>query len=149
MSQYKHHSNLRVATELDDLLASRICPGTGLEPANVWAAFEKIVADLAPRVRTLLAKRDDLQSKIDGWHRARAGQPHDAVAYKKFLMEIGYLLPEGADFSATTANVDAEVATIAGPQLVVPVTNARYALNAANARWGQSLRRALRNGRDP
>ncbi|WP_414661166.1 malate synthase G [Horticoccus sp. 23ND18S-11] len=127
---------LQVATVLHDLLSQRICPGTGLAPESIWAALEKIVADLAPRVRALLAQRDDLQAKIDGWHRQQAGTPHDAAAYQNFLGEIGYLLPEGPDFSATTANVDAEVALIAGPQLVVPVTNARYALNAANARWG-------------
>jgi malate synthase len=127
---------LHVATVLHDLLSQRICPGTGLAPETVWAALENIVADLAPRVRALLAARDALQAQIDAWHRARAGAPHDAAAYEKFLRAIGYLLPEGPDFSAETANVDAEVALIAGPQLVVPVTNARYALNAANARWG-------------
>ncbi len=127
---------LQVATVLNDLLAQRICPGTGLAPTAVWAALEKIVADLAPRVRSLLAKRDELQAKIDAWHQQHVGPPHDAAAYQNFLGEIGYLLPEGPDFSATTVQVDAEVALIAGPQLVVPVTNARYALNAANARWG-------------
>jgi malate synthase len=136
MTQRTSQGGLQVATVLNDLLTERICPGTGLEPAAVWDALEKIVADLAPKVRVLLARRDELQLKIDEWHRARTNQPHDAEAYKKLLTEIGYLLPEGNDFSATTANVDAEVATIAGPQLVVPVTNARYALNAANARWG-------------
>jgi malate synthase len=136
MTHRTPQGGLQVAAVLNDLLTQRICPGTGLAPAAVWAALEKIVADLAPRVRVLLAKRDDLQAQIDAWHRQHAGAPHDAAAYEKFLREIGYLLPEGADFSATTANVDAEVALIAGPQLVVPVTNARYALNAANARWG-------------
>jgi malate synthase len=136
MTQRVAQGGLQVATVLNELLTQRICPGTGLEPAAVWDALEKIVADLGPKVRVLLAKRDEFQSKLDGWHRARAGQPHDAGAYKKFLIEIGYLLPEGPDFSATTANADVEVAAVAGPQLVVPVTNARYALNAANARWG-------------
>ncbi len=136
MTQRILQGRLQVAAVLHDLLTQRICPGTGLDPAAAWAAFEKIVADLTPRVRVLLAKRDELQTKIDEWHRAHAGQPHDAGAYKKFLTEIGYLLLEGPDFSATTENVDNEVANIAGPQLVVPVTNARYALNAANARWG-------------
>ncbi len=136
MTQRIQQGRLQVVTVLNDLLTLRICPVTGHEPVAVWAAFEEIAADLTPKVRVLLAKRDDLQSKIDEWHRARAGQTHDAVAYKQFLTEIGYLLPEGADFSATTENVDNEVANIAGPQLVVPVTNARYALNAANARWG-------------
>lgn len=136
MTERTLQGGLHVATVLNELLTQRICPGTGLEPATVWAAFERIVADLAPKVRALLARRDDFQSKIDEWHRAHAGQPHDAGAYKTFLTGIGYLLPEGPDFSATTANVDVEVAAVAGPQLVVPVTNARYALNAANARWG-------------
>jgi malate synthase len=136
MIQRTTQGGLQVATVLHDLLSQRICPGTGLAPEAAWAALEKIVADLAPRVRALLAKRDALQAQIDAWHRQHAGTPHDAVAYENFLREIGYLLPEGPDFSATTANVDAEVALIAGPQLVVPVTNARYALNAANARWG-------------
>ena len=136
MTKYVTQGGLQIATVLNDLLTQRICPSSNLEPAAVWAAFDKIVADLSPRVRTLLVKRDEFQAQIDGWHIARTGQPHDAAAYKQFLTEIGYLLPEGPDFSATTANVDAEVATIAGPQLVVPVTNARYALNATNARWG-------------
>jgi malate synthase len=136
MTQRIQQGHLQVATELNDLLNQQICPSTGLDPVAAWASFEKIVADLTPRVRVLLTKRDELQSHIDGWHRTHAGQPHDAGAYKKFLTEIGYLLPEGPDFSATTENVDIEVANIAGPQLVVPVTNARYALNAANARWG-------------
>jgi malate synthase len=136
MTHRTFHGGLQVATVLNDLLAQRICPGTDFAPEAVWAALEKIVADLAPRVRALLAKRDDLQVQIDGWHHRNAGTPHDAAAYQEFLRSIGYLLPEGPDFSATTANVDAEVALIAGPQLVVPVTNARYALNAANARWG-------------
>lgn len=136
MTQRILQGRLQVATVLNDLLTQRICPGTGLKPIAVWEAFERIVTDLTPRVRALLAKRDDLQSSIDEWHRTHAGQPHDAEAYKRFLIEIGYLLPEGPDFSATTENVDHEVANIAGPQLVVPVTNARYAINAANARWG-------------
>ena len=136
MTKYCTQGGLQVATVLDDFLTQHISPNSNLEPAAVWAAFEKIVTDLTPRVRAVLAKRDEFQAQLDGWHLARAGQPHDAAAYKKFLTEIGYLLPEGEDFSATTANVDAEIATIAGPQLVVPVTNARYALNATNARWG-------------
>jgi malate synthase len=136
MTQRTLQGRLQVATVLNDLLTQHICPRTGFDPVVVWAAFEKIVADLTPQVRKLLAKRDDLQSRIDQWHRSQAGKPHDAAAYKSFLVEIGYLLPEGLDFSATTEKVDDEVAKIAGPQLVVPVTNARYALNAANARWG-------------
>ncbi len=98
MTQRILQGGLQVATVLNDLLAQRICPGTRLDPAAAWAAFEKIVADLTPKVRVLLAKRDELQQKIDQWHRTHAGQPHDAGAYKRFLTEIGYLLPEGPDF---------------------------------------------------
>ncbi|WP_428309719.1 malate synthase G [Hydrocarboniphaga sp.] len=126
---------LQVASVLSDLIEQRILPGSGIEPAAFWAGFEKITDTFAPRNRELLAKRDAIQAKIDAWHRAQNGK-HDAAAYKKFLGEIGYLLPEPADFKVTTANVDPEIAEQCGPQLVVPVMNARYALNAANARWG-------------
>ena len=136
MTQYTNYPTLKVAKVLDQLLTLKICPGTGLQAQDVWAALEETVADLAPKLRALLARRDHLQARIDAWHTEHAGRPHDAAAYKKFLIEIGYLLPEGPDFAITTANVDPEVAVVAGPQLVVPVTNARYALNAANARWG-------------
>ena len=127
---------LQVATVLRDLVQQRAAPGTGITPAAFWSALERMIAELAPRLRQLLTRRDELQARIDAWHRARTGQPHDDAAYRRFLEEIGYLLPEGEDFKIETANVDPEVATIAGPQLVVPVNNARYALNAANARWG-------------
>ncbi|SHG45993.1 malate synthase [Hydrocarboniphaga daqingensis] len=126
---------LQVATVLSDLIEQRILPGTGIEPAAFWAGFEQITSTFAPRNRELLAKRDAIQAQIDAWHRKQGGQ-HDAAAYKQFLGEIGYLLPEPADFKVTTANVDPEIAEQCGPQLVVPVMNARYALNAANARWG-------------
>ncbi len=127
---------LDIAAELHDLLVNEMAPGTGVDPEHFWAELEKIVADLAPRNQALLAAREDLQGKIDAWHLERKGKQIDLGEYKRFLTEIGYLLPEGEDFSITTENVDDEIAHVAGPQLVVPVTNARFALNAANARWG-------------
>ncbi len=136
MNNYIDINNLQVDSGLYQFVNSEAIPGTGIQPDQFWAGFAGIVADLTPRNRELLAHRDELQAKIDAWHLQRKGQPHDAVAYKRFLQEIGYLVPEGDDFAATTANVDPEISMIAGPQLVVPVNNARYALNAANARWG-------------
>jgi len=129
-------SGLQVATVLHDLVANEITPGTGIEADAVWASLARILDELAGKNRALLKKRDDLQSEIDAWHLARKGQSIDASEYRQFLEDIGYLLPEGDEFEISTSNVDAEIATIAGPQLVVPVMNARYALNAANARWG-------------
>ncbi len=136
MSERIQQGGLQVAPVLHQLLETEIVPGTGIEAADFWAALESVVNDLAPRNRELLAQRDALQEKIDSWHRANPGAGYDRAAYKAFLEEIGYLLPEGEDFQIATENVDPEVATLAGPQLVVPVMNARYALNAANARWG-------------
>lgn len=127
---------LKVASVLHELINNDIIPGTGVTPDGFWAAFEAIINDLAPKNRALLARRDDLQLKLDAWHEAHKAEQIDAVAYKDFLKEIGYLVPEGGDFEITSTNVDEEIATMAGPQLVVPVTNARFALNAANARWG-------------
>ncbi|TXH70210.1 MAG: malate synthase G [Thiothrix sp.] len=127
--------SLQVSTLLHNFVNQQALPGTGIEPAVFWAGLEQIVNELAPRNRELLAKRDALQAKIDAWHVANKGQ-FNFAHYKAFLQEIGYLLPEGADFSISTENVDAEIATMAGPQLVVPVMNARFALNAVNARWG-------------
>lgn len=127
---------LEIATELYDLVEKDIIPGTGVESEKFWTELESILTDLAPKNKALLAKRGDLQKQIDAWHVERKGQDINLDEYKAFLTEIGYLVPEGEDFSVSTENVDDEIATIAGPQLVVPVMNARYALNAANARWG-------------
>lgn len=127
---------LQVAKVLYDFVNTQAIPGTGLTAEQFWKGATQVLKDLAPKNRALLEKRDALQAQIDEWHLARKGQAHDAVAYKAFLQEIGYLLPEAADFQASTQNVDDEIARMAGPQLVVPVTNARFALNAANARWG-------------
>ena len=124
---------LAIAKELYDFIENEALPGSGLDSATYWKNFEQVVVDLSPKNKTLLAKRDDLQAKIDEWHR---NNKFELEAYKAFLKEIGYLLPEVEDFQISTENVDEEIALLAGPQLVVPVRNARYCLNAANARWG-------------
>ncbi len=128
--------DIAVARSLYDFVNEEALPGTGVTAEAFWTGLDAIVRDLAPENRALLEKRDRLQSEIDRWHRDRRGKNFDLAEYKDFLEMIGYLLPEGSDFSITTANVDPEIAEVAGPQLVVPVMNARYALNAANARWG-------------
>ena len=127
---------LKVDEGLYRLVQDEIAPGTGVEADAFWISLGEIVADLAPKNRTLLNKRDALQQRIDEWYLSTKGEPVEPNEYEEFLAEIGYLLPEGGDFQATTANVDPEIADVSGPQLVVPVDNARYALNAANARWG-------------
>ncbi|MFA5632758.1 MAG: malate synthase G [Porticoccaceae bacterium] len=129
-------AGLQVDPALYALVNEQIIPGTDVNVADFWAAFGKIVAQFAPRNKALLEKRDSLQATIDDWHRQRRGQPQDFAQYKSFLRDIGYLLPEAGDFTINTENVDEEIARQAGPQLVVPVMNARFALNAANARWG-------------
>ena len=127
---------LSVARPLHDFISQKALPGSGMDPDKFWSGFAALAARLMPQNKALLAERDRLQAAIDGWHKANPARPIDAAAYAAFLKEIGYLVPEGADFQIGTANVDPEIATIAGPQLVVPLTNARFALNAVNARWG-------------
>ncbi|MFU8865850.1 MAG: malate synthase G [Rhodobacterales bacterium] len=136
MTERVTKDGLQIDRQLFDFIEARALPGTDVAPDVFWTGFAAMIRDLSPKNRALLEKRTALQGKIDAWHKARRNQSHDAVAYKAFLEEIGYLLPEGPDFTIETANVDPEIASIAGPQLVVPVTNARFALNAANARWG-------------
>lgn len=127
---------LKIDASLNDFISSSLLPDLGIDQDRFWQIFAEMVETLGPKNRELLAKRDDIQEKIDAWHRDHRDQPSDFKAYKEFLTEIGYLVPEGDDFSVSVSNVDPEISTIAGPQLVVPLTNARYALNAANARWG-------------
>ena len=133
---------LQVAEELYNLVTNEIIPGTGVDPDSFWKGYEELLNDLAPKNKALLQKRDEIQAQIDNWHKEHPGADFDFQAYKSFLTDIGYLVPEGDDFSITTENVDTELSLQAGPQLVVPVMNARYALNASNARWG-SLYNAL------
>ncbi|WP_280319402.1 malate synthase G [Nocardia wallacei] len=127
---------LQVASVLHDFVENQALPGTGVDSAAFWAGAEGVINELAPRNRALLAERDEIQGKLDAWHAENPGAGYDKAAYKQFLTEIGYLRPEPADFTIGTQNVDDEIATTAGPQLVVPVMNARFAINAANARWG-------------
>ena len=136
MTERVSAGGLEVDRALYDFIAREALPGTGIDAAAFWAGLARIAAEFAPRNRALVAKRDALQAELDAWHRANPGAPADPAAYRAFLEEIGYLVPEGPDFTVDTPDVDPEFACIAGPQLVVPVTNARYALNAANARWG-------------
>ena len=128
--------NLSVERSLVDFIENLALPGTGISEDNFWRGLSSLVEQLTPENRALLIKREELQSKIDSWHKARRNMPHDHEAYKSYLKEIGYLVEEKENFSVKTENVDPEISTVAGPQLVVPSTNARYALNAANARWG-------------
>ncbi len=136
MGQRIQVSGLHIAEALYRLITDDVLPDSGVAAEDFWSALAEIIDEFAPRNRALLTVRETLQAKIDEWHRARGVAAVDADAYKAFLTEIGYLVPEGENFQITTTAVDAEIASLAGPQLVVPVTNARYALNAANARWG-------------
>ena len=136
MTEHVQVGGLQVAKVLFDFVNNEAIPGTGITAEQFWAGADKVIHDLAPKNKALLAKRDDFQARIDTWHQTHAGSAHDPVAYKAFLQDIGYLLPDAPDFQATTQNVDDEIARMAGPQLVVPVMNARFALNASNARWG-------------
>ncbi len=129
-------NDLKIDRELHDFVVGEALPGTGMDAATFWSGFSNIVHDLGPKNRALLAKRDALQSQIDDWHKAKRPTGYTMAEYREFLSSIGYLLPEGPKFAVSTSNVDPEIAVVAGPQLVVPVMNARYALNAANARWG-------------
>ena len=130
------YGGLHVSKELDNFLRDELVPGINIQPSLFWKSLESILDTFGPKNLELLAKRESLQKQIDNWHLERKGQEHNAPEYKNFLKEIGYLLEEGDDFSIETCDVDPEIKTIAGPQLVVPVSNARFALNAANARWG-------------
>ena len=128
--------NLRVAEPLYDFITNEALPGTGIDPGTFWSGVDKVVTDLTPRNDELLARRDDLQAQVDKWHRQRVIGGFEPDDYRQFLTEIGYLQPEPADFTVTSSGVDPEITSTAGPQLVVPILNARFALNAANARWG-------------
>ena len=136
MTSRVDRDGLQVAAELAEFIETRALPDTGVDVAAFWKGFSSLLHDKAGKNAALLDKRESLQKQIDDWHIAHRGQPHDADAYQAFLREIGYLLPEGDAFEIETSKVDPEIATVAGPQLVVPITNARFALNAANARWG-------------
>ncbi|MEL6242070.1 MAG: malate synthase G [Pseudomonadota bacterium] len=136
MTERVERSDLRVDVQMARFVEDHALPGTGLAAADFWKGLSAIVHDLGPKNRALLDKRTELQAKIDAWHTAHRGQPHDPAEYRTFLEEIGYLVPEGPDFEIETENVDPEIALTPGAQLVVPITNARFALNAANARWG-------------
>lgn len=136
MTQRIQQGNLQISEELYQLVNDEIAPGTGIVPAHFWSELENVLEEFAPRNKALLAKREELQKQIDQWHQQHKGETFDPKTYKAFLQEIGYLVDEGPDFQITTESVESEIADQAGPQLVVPIMNARFALNAANARWG-------------
>jgi len=136
MNTHLESAELNIAPELVEFIEAEALPGTGVDPDQFWSGLARVMSELSAENQHLLETREDIQAKIDAWHIANRGQPHDHEAYRAFLIEIGYLLPEGPDFEIETSNTDDEIAHVPGPQLVVPITNARYALNAANARWG-------------
>ena len=136
MADRVDRSGLQIDARLAQFLDSEVLAPLGRDAPAFWQGFAALLGRLVPRNRALLARRDALQLQIDDWHESRAGKPHDAAEYRAFLNEIGYLVPEPEDFTVSTQNVDPEIAVMAGPQLVVPVLNARFLLNAANARWG-------------
>ena len=135
-ADYVQRSDLSVARLLADFIETQALPGTGVDAADFWRALDRLAHEFGPKNRALLQVREDIQRKIDGYHLDRKGAQWDQAAYQAFLRDIGYIVPEGPDFHIETANIDPEIASMPGPQLVVPITNARYALNAANARWG-------------
>ena len=137
MTEYVNKGDLKVSKSLDDLISEKVCQSIELTPEIFWSKFEEILKKFSPKNVELLEKRESLQKQIDNWHITNKDKDFDKKAYKEFLKEIGYLLDEGSDFAIETENVDPEISSIAGPQLVVPVMNARFALNAANARWGR------------
>src|SRR6056297_4023821 len=136
MVQRIEKHGLQVAEDLARFVDDKALPGTGVSPDGFWSGFAALINEMAPKNKAFLDRREELQSQIDDWHIRHRNQPHDHEAYKQFLKDIGYLVEEGPDFEIETSNVDPEIALVPGPQLVVPITNARYALNAANARWG-------------
>ena len=136
MSKRITHGSLKVSQELDNFLTDELLPGLDINPDAFWESFERVLAEFGPRNKDLLAKRTEIQKTIDSWHISKKGSPHNHDEYVNFLKEIGYLLEEGDDFEITTQNVDEEIALVAGAQLVVPIMNARFSLNATNARWG-------------
>ena len=140
--KYLSLGSLSIAPELLNFINNELLPGTGITKKRFWNGFDKCVHELTPINKKLINNRDIIQKKIDKWHINNKGKELNLIAYEKFLKEIGYLVKEGENFSIETKNVDEEISNIAGPQLVVPIMNARYSLNAANARWG-SLYNAL------
>ena len=127
--------NLKISSALLDFINNEVIPGTSIKPEDFWAGFDSALHELAPKNKKLLEKREEIQKKIDDWHKEKKGSELDEAEYLSFLKSIGYISAESENFKITTSNVDEEISSIAGPQLVVPVDNARYALNAANARW--------------